>query len=156
MHTHGVSRPEGVKLRIVKASGRTLGETKFHMEIRTLRPGQASAAYCTLLRCIFFFSFLVRVFRFSFVCAYLFFSFFWLFFFLFRFFFFLLFKACHGDTERGFYHSKHNGIPYCLLTQIFSCFFTAPSVTVELTCRPSVIAEAAHLPKNTKSRRTLF
>ncbi|CAN0468283.1 unnamed protein product [Ascophyllum nodosum] len=40
MHTHGVQRPEGLKLRVVKASGRTLEETKFHMEIRTLRPGQ--------------------------------------------------------------------------------------------------------------------
>lgn len=40
MHTHGVLRPEGVKLRVVKASGRTLEDTKFHMEIRTQRPGQ--------------------------------------------------------------------------------------------------------------------
>ncbi|CAB1098641.1 unnamed protein product [Ectocarpus sp. CCAP 1310/34] len=40
MHTPGVLRPEGVKLRVVKASGRTLEDTKFHMEIRTLRPGQ--------------------------------------------------------------------------------------------------------------------
>lgn len=37
----GVMRPEGLKLRVVKASGRTLEETKFHMEIRTQRPGQA-------------------------------------------------------------------------------------------------------------------
>lgn len=37
----GVLRPEGLKLRVVKASGRTLEETKFHMEIRTQRPGQA-------------------------------------------------------------------------------------------------------------------
>lgn len=36
----GVLRPEGLKLRVVKASGRTLEETKFRMEIRTLRPGQ--------------------------------------------------------------------------------------------------------------------
>ena len=43
MHTHGVLKPEGVKLRVVKASGRALEDTKFHMEIRTLRPGQVSA-----------------------------------------------------------------------------------------------------------------
>lgn len=43
MHTHGVLRPEGVKLRVVKASGITLEDTKFHMEIRTQRPGQVHA-----------------------------------------------------------------------------------------------------------------
>lgn len=40
MHTHGVLRPEGVKLRVVKTSGRTLEDTRFHMEIRTQKPRQ--------------------------------------------------------------------------------------------------------------------
>lgn len=40
MHTQGVVKPEDVRFRVVKASGRTLEGTLFHMEIRTLRPGQ--------------------------------------------------------------------------------------------------------------------
>ncbi|CAN0256908.1 unnamed protein product [Ascophyllum nodosum] len=40
MHTHGVQRPGGLKLRVMKTSGRTLEDTTFHMEIRTPWPGQ--------------------------------------------------------------------------------------------------------------------
>lgn len=42
-NTRGVVKPEEVKFRIVKASGRSLKDTLFHMEIRTLRPGQVRA-----------------------------------------------------------------------------------------------------------------
>ncbi|CAM9972763.1 unnamed protein product, partial [Scytosiphon promiscuus] len=53
MHTPGVLRPEGVRLRVVKASGRTLEDTKFHMEIRTQRPGQVSfSSFQSLHSCL--------------------------------------------------------------------------------------------------------